>query len=142
MGADSGWAILAACLSDEFFQFTCRGAMSHMDARCHVFHARLRTHPDDVVHRHVVAEQIVFTTVDVDDTCHARLVNAEKVEETTVLAKLVCVVRVVARSFVVTRENNQAVSHLASKGLATFLVISVKHIYDSLSVCLKLVLQK
>ena len=88
--------------SDEIFQLVGREAFANPYLGCQFFDAGLRSHPDNVIHIYIIAEEIIFSVVGVNDSRISGVRLTEEIDERTVLTILVCVIGVIGRSFVVT----------------------------------------
>ena len=89
---------------------------------------RHRPGPDDIVDGKLVAEDDLLPVVNVDDGGKAGLVQAEEIQEGTVLAERVLVVMIVHAHELVTQEQQDAIAHLFGEaGAAGHVGIFVKH---------------
>ena len=89
----------------------------------------LRTHPDDVVDVHVIAEDAFFARFGVDDGGQVGLVESEEIEERTVLPELVLVVGIVAAGFAVAQQQDHALAYLLQQAFpAGNIDLFVEHI--------------
>ena len=95
--------VLFLCFLYQFFQLGIRSAVAYANLCGKLFHAGLRPHPDNVVHRNVISEEILFSTLGVDSSGYSRLVNSEEIKECTVLTELIGVVGIITRCFVVSQ---------------------------------------
>ena len=89
---------------------------------------RHRPGPDDIVDGKLVAEDDLLPVVNVDDGGKAGLVQAEEIQEGTVLAERVLVVMIVHAHELVPEEQKDTVAHLLGEaGAAGHIGIFVKH---------------
>ena len=89
---------------------------------------RHRPGPDDIVDGKLVAEDDLLPVVDVDDGGEAGLVQAEEIQEGTVLAERILVVMIVHAHELVPEEQKDTVAHLLGEaGAAGHIGIFVKH---------------
>ena len=72
---------LCYCLAYHFFQLAEGKALPDTYLRSQFLDARLRTHPDDVVDVHVIAEEDVFAGFDVQHACISRMRLSEEIKE-------------------------------------------------------------
>ena len=68
----------------------------------------LDTSPDDHVNRQLVAKDDLLVVIDIDDGRQPRVGQAEKVQESGVLAEMVTVVRVIHAALVIAQEKQEA----------------------------------
>ena len=117
-----------------------RAGVLHTHRGGQLFHARQRARPDDVIDIIILGEDIVLACLAVEHANQVLALQAEEIQERTVLAEPVGIVFVVARRLVVARHDNQAVAHVLAQLLTprdvslfvehinAFLLISILHI--------------
>ena len=68
---------------------------------CQLLDRRLRTHPDDIIHGHIVAEEILLVGIHINDARISGMSMAEEIQKGTVLTELIGVVGIIGRSLVI-----------------------------------------
>lgn len=109
-------------LSYHLFQFGERAALRHSDLCGQLLHAGLGSHPDNVVHIHIVTEKAFLVAVCIDDTRKSGMRMAEEIDERTVLTKFIRIVRIICRGFVVSQNKYDAVTDFLTQSLAAVLI--------------------
>ena len=109
-------------LADHFFQLAERAAVRYTYLCGQFLDRRLRTHPDDVVHGHIVTEEIVLLGVGIEQTGISGVRMSEEIKERTVLTVFVGIVRIIGRRFVVAQQQDEPAAHFFPQGIASFLV--------------------
>ena len=87
------------------------------------------TRPDNVVYCEFVSKDYVFSRVQVHNGGKAGVIQAEVVQECTVLAERVCIVRIVHSHFPVAQEKQDAAARHRAQALPSFFVcLCAEHI--------------
>ena len=94
--------------------------VAHTHAGRQLLDARQRPCPDDVVYVVVVGEDIVLAVVAVYHAHEVFALKPEEIQECAVLTEPIGIVFVVARGFVVARNDDDAVAHVFAQLLAAF----------------------
>ena len=66
-----------------------RSGLRHADPGCHILYTRLRSHPDNIIHIHIIPEYIFIPRIDIDHSCKTGLIQTEKIEKRTILTELI-----------------------------------------------------
>ena len=85
-----------------------RGGMRNAASSTQFAYGRLRSRPDDVVHRQVVAEEPVLARINVEQADQVGQFETVEVEEIAVLTEMVAVVGIVPRSLAVAGQQNES----------------------------------
>jgi hypothetical protein len=79
-------------------QIAVRGSIFNAHFGRQVFYEGLDSHPYDIVHVDIVSKEIVFIVVHVNQTGKTGVIESEKIQEITVLSKMILVGGIVESS--------------------------------------------
>ena len=94
-------------------------SLGYTHLRTKLSHSGLRTCPDDIFDRKIIAIECRFTRLGIDDTHHRGHIQSEKVEERRILTEIVSIVGIVVRRGHITREQNHSLADSAAELCAT-----------------------
>ena len=110
-----------------------RSGLRHADPGCHILYTRLRSHPDNIIHIHIIPEYIFIPRIDIDHSCKTGLIQTEKIEKRTILTELISIIRIISRGLPISQDQHQTTFHFFFQtGASVFVNTCLKHIFQFL----------
>ena len=88
-------------LTDNDFKLIKRITFGYPHSCSKIFDAWLWAHPNNVIHIHIITEKVIFSFIYIQDSCISGVCMTEKIQERAVLSVFICIIWIVAGSFIV-----------------------------------------